>query len=139
MQDDRADNATSNHNSNIDTEQNFVVSIHKKWHFMYYRLGKAFKSCMEKINDIARSRHNQQPYVTLSVPSFQERRKYHYSSYAKIRQELYNLPPRISMTFILSATMKHPITLHEGILLTKEIFCFQSRQATPNIKNTNIF
>ena len=43
------------------------------------------------------------------------------------------------MTFILSATMKHPITLQEGILLTKENSRFQSQQTTPNIKKTSIF
>ena len=84
MQDYRANNTTTN-NKSIDDKQH-VMSIRKEWDFMYYSLGKTFKSSMEKVDDIAGRGYNHQPFVTFVIPLFHERRKSHYCSDSKIRQ-----------------------------------------------------
>lgn len=83
MQDYWANNTTTNNNRSIDDKQ-YIISIRKEWDFMYYSLGKTFKSSMEKVDDIARRGYNHQPSVTFMIPF--ERRKSHYSSDSKIRQ-----------------------------------------------------
>ena len=49
MQENWAKHTTSYHKGYIDTEQDFIVSIHKKRKSMDYSLGKAFKSDVEMI------------------------------------------------------------------------------------------
>lgn len=85
MQDYWANNATTNNNRSIDDKQ-YIISIRKEWDFMYYSLGKTFKSSMEKVDDIAGRGYNHQPFVTFVIPLFHERRKSHYCSNSKIRQ-----------------------------------------------------
>ena len=85
MQDYRANNTTTNNNKSIDDKQH-VMSIRKEWDFMYYSLGKTFKSSMEKVDDIAGRGYNHQPFVTFVIPFFYERSKSHYCSDSKIRQ-----------------------------------------------------
>lgn len=85
MQDYWANNTTTNNNKSIDDKQ-YLISIRKEWDFMYYSLGKTFKSSMEKVDDIAGRGYNHQPFVTFVIPLFHERRKSHYCSYSKIRQ-----------------------------------------------------
>lgn len=71
MQDYRANNTTTNNNKSIDNKQH-VMSIRKEWDFMYYSLGKTFKSSMEKVDDIAGRGYNHQPFVTFVIPFFYE-------------------------------------------------------------------
>lgn len=52
MQDYWANNTATNNNSYINNKQH-CISIRKEWDFMYYSLGKTFKSSMEKVDDIA--------------------------------------------------------------------------------------
>ena len=85
MQDYRANNATTNNNRSIDDKQ-YIISVRKEWDFMYYSLGKTFKSSMEKVDDIAGRGYNHQPFVTFVIPLFHERRKSHYCSDSKTRQ-----------------------------------------------------
>lgn len=85
MQDYWANNATTNNNKSID-DKRYIISIRKKWDFMYYSLCKTFKSSMEKVDDIARRGYNHQPFITFVTPFFHERRKSHYCSDSKIRQ-----------------------------------------------------
>ena len=69
MQDYRANNATTNNNRSIDDKQ-YIISVRKEWDFMYYSLGKTFKSSMEKVDDIAGRGYNHQPFVTFLIPFF---------------------------------------------------------------------
>ena len=85
MQDYWANNTTTNNNRNIDDKQ-YIITISKEWDFMYYSLGKTFKSSMEKVDDIARRGYYHQPLVTFVIPFFHERRKSHYYCDSKIRQ-----------------------------------------------------
>ena len=86
MQDYWENNATTNNNRSIDDKQ-YIISVRKEWDFMYYSLGKTFKSSMEKVDDIAGRGYNHQPFVTFVIPLFHERRKSHYCSDSKIRQK----------------------------------------------------
>lgn len=74
MQDYLANNTTTNNNRSIDDKQ-YIISIRKEWDFMYYSLGKTFKSSMEKVDDIALRGYDHQPFVTFGIPFFHERRR----------------------------------------------------------------